>query len=112
MNRRAFLVGGVLAAAAATVVRSRPGARADLDFASAGEVARAIQRGDVSSVELTGHALERIKRHNPRAIGLTSDGLPIGLQVIGPYLEDLTPIDITGRLGEVVGGFRRPGGYA
>lgn len=78
MNRRAFLVGSALAAAA-TVVRSRPGARAalaDLDFASAGEVARAIRRGDVSSVELTGHALDRIKRYNPRLnaiVTLTED---------------------------------------
>ncbi len=68
MNRRAFLVGSALAAAA-TVVRARPGAGAalaDLDFASAGEVARAIRRGDVSSVELTTHIVERIKRYNPR----------------------------------------------
>jgi len=30
--------------------------------------------------------------------------------VIGLYLEDLTPIDIAGRLGEAVEGFRRPAG--
>ena len=78
MNRRAFLVGSALAAAA-TVVRARPGAGtalADLDFASAGEVARAIRRGDVSSVELTTHIVERIKRYNPRLnaiVTLTED---------------------------------------
>ena len=78
MNRRAFLVGSALAAAA-TVVRARPGAGAalaDLDFASAGEVARAIRRGDVSSVELTTRTVERIKRYNPRLnaiVTLTED---------------------------------------
>ena len=45
-------------------------------------------------------------------IGLTSGGLPVGLQIIGPYLEDLTPIDIAGKLADVVGGFRPPGGYS
>jgi amidase len=44
-------------------------------------------------------------------IGLSSGGLPIGLQVIGPYLEDFTPIDIAGKLADAVGGFRPPPGY-
>jgi amidase len=78
IDRRAFLVGGALAAAA-TVVRSRPSAGAaltDVDFASAGEVAGAIRRGDVSSVELTRRTLERIQRYNPRlnaVVTLTED---------------------------------------
>jgi amidase len=41
-------------------------------------------------------------------VGLTRDGLPVGLQVIGPYLEDATPIDVAGRIADVLGGFRRP----
>ncbi len=44
-------------------------------------------------------------------IGLTSGGLPTGIQIIGPYLEDLTPIDLAGRLADVTGGFRPPAGY-
>jgi amidase len=43
--------------------------------------------------------------------GLTPDGLPVGLQIIGPYLEDATPIDLAGRLADVIGGFRPPTGY-
>ena len=66
MNRRAFL-GGALALAASGAVR--PGASraavGDLDFASAVDAARAIRRGDVSSVELTTRMLERIARYNP-----------------------------------------------
>jgi amidase len=39
-------------------------------------------------------------------VGLSADGMPVGLQVIGPYLEDRTPIDFAGRLSELVGGFQ------
>jgi amidase len=43
--------------------------------------------------------------------GLTRDGLPIGLQAIGPYLEDRTPIRLTALLAREIGGFQRPPGY-
>src|SRR5262249_54085546 len=73
-----FLVGST-AASVAVALRARSRARAaapDLDFASAGDVARAIRRGDVSSLELTTHLFERIKRFNPRLnaiVTLTED---------------------------------------
>jgi len=38
-------------------------------------------------------------------VGLTSTGLPVGIQIIGPYLEDATSINIAGLLENVVGGF-------
>jgi amidase len=44
-------------------------------------------------------------------LGLTSAGLPVGVQIVGPYLEDLTPIDFARRLGEVTEGFVAPPGY-
>jgi amidase len=44
-------------------------------------------------------------------VGLTRGGLPVGIQIIGPYLEDATPIDLAERLGGVVGGFRPPPGF-
>jgi amidase len=44
-------------------------------------------------------------------VGLTRNGLPVGLQMVGPYLEDSTPIDLAGRLGDLIGGFRPPPGY-
>jgi len=37
----------------------------DLVFVSALEAARAIERGEVSSLELTKHILERIEKYNP-----------------------------------------------
>ena len=44
-------------------------------------------------------------------IGLTRAGLPIGLQAIGPYLEDRTTIHFAALLERECGGFRRPPGY-
>ena len=74
-HRRSFLAGGLLllgstllrtplrqaVASAATLSASQ----SNLDFASALEAARAIRRGEVSSVELTSRRLERIERLNP-----------------------------------------------
>jgi amidase len=44
-------------------------------------------------------------------VGRASDGLPIGLQAIGPYLEDLTPIRFAALLAREIGGFTKPEGY-
>ncbi len=44
-------------------------------------------------------------------LGLTKGGLPIGLQIMGPYLEDATPITFAARLADVLGGFKAPPGY-
>jgi len=43
--------------------------------------------------------------------GRTREGLPVGVQIVGPYLEDRTPIDFARRLADVVGGFEPPPGY-
>lgn len=40
--------------------------------------------------------------------GLTAQGLPVGLQIVGPYLEDLTPIELAEILEKELGGFRKP----
>ncbi|MBL7177870.1 MAG: amidase [Desulfobacteraceae bacterium] len=44
-------------------------------------------------------------------IGLTSDGLPVGVQIIGPYLEDRTAIHFAKLIEENLGGFRPPPGF-
>ena len=44
-------------------------------------------------------------------VGLTRDGLPVGIQIIGPFLEDATPIDVAGKLADVLGGFAPPKGF-
>jgi amidase len=44
-------------------------------------------------------------------VGLSREGLPVGLQAVGPYLEDLTPIRFAALLAREIGGFRKPSGY-
>ncbi len=41
-------------------------------------------------------------------IGFDDDGLPIGVQVVGPYLHDLTALRVAELVAEVVGGCPRP----
>jgi len=43
--------------------------------------------------------------------GQTQQGLPIGLQAVGPYLEDRTSIHFAALVAQEFGGFRRPPGY-
>lgn len=44
-------------------------------------------------------------------VGLSAAGLPLGLQAIGPYLEDRTPLRFAGLVAREFGGFRRPPGF-
>ena len=44
-------------------------------------------------------------------IGQTPGGLPIGAQIIGPYLEDRTTLAFAGLMERAFGGFRKPPGY-
>ena len=44
-------------------------------------------------------------------VGRTPTGLPVGIQIVGPYLEDRTTIDVAHRMAEVTGGFAPPPGY-
>jgi amidase len=44
-------------------------------------------------------------------VGRSREGLPIGLQAIGPYLEDRTPIRFAAFLAKEIGGFAKPEGY-
>lgn len=41
-------------------------------------------------------------------VGVASDGLPVGLQVVGPFLEDRTPLDFAQRATRELGGFQPP----
>jgi amidase len=44
-------------------------------------------------------------------VGMTSNGLPVGIQIVGPYLEDLTTLDIGKHLLELMGGCPHPQGF-
>jgi len=43
--------------------------------------------------------------------GLASNGLPIGVQIVGPYFEDRTPIHFAKLIEKITGGFRPPPGF-
>ncbi|MBW2509681.1 MAG: hypothetical protein JRE81_13705 [Deltaproteobacteria bacterium] len=44
-------------------------------------------------------------------LGLSSAGLPVAVQIIGPNMEDRTPIDFAQKLAELTGGFQSPPNY-
>jgi amidase len=44
-------------------------------------------------------------------VGFTSGGLPVGLQVVAPFLEDRTGVDVARRITELVGGFLPPSAW-
>jgi amidase len=41
-------------------------------------------------------------------VGTTADGLPVGIQVVGPFFEDRTALDVARRVDGVLGAFRVP----
>jgi amidase len=43
-------------------------------------------------------------------VGFTSSGLPVGIQIVGPYLEDRTTLAVAGLIEELLGGFVPPPG--
>ena len=45
-------------------------------------------------------------------VGLTREGLPVGMQVVAPFLEDRTAIHFARLIEDLVGGFEAPPGYA
>jgi amidase len=44
-------------------------------------------------------------------IGQTPAGLPVGLQIMGPFWEDATSIEFAALLSHELGGFKAPPGY-
>jgi amidase len=55
-----------------------------------------------------------VNAHLPAACapaGRTRGGLPCGIQIVGPYLEDRTPVAVAAQLADVLGGFTPPPGF-
>jgi amidase len=44
-------------------------------------------------------------------VGLSCTGLPVGVQVVGPFLGDRTVVDVASRLAATLGGYRPPPGF-
>jgi amidase len=45
-------------------------------------------------------------------VGLTAEGLPVDIQIMGPYWEDATPIAFAELMAGEIGGFAAPAGYS
>jgi len=45
-------------------------------------------------------------------VGLTRGGLPLGVQILGPWLEDATPIEFATQLANVIGGYKPPKNFS
>jgi amidase len=43
-------------------------------------------------------------------VGRTPEGLPVGMQLVGPYLEDWTPIHAARLMSVILGGYEPPPG--
>jgi amidase len=44
-------------------------------------------------------------------VGRTAEGLPVNVQIVGPYLGDYTTIAFAGHLAQLIGGYEKPPGY-
>lgn len=44
-------------------------------------------------------------------VGLTAEGLPVGMQIVGPEYGDLATIWLAGQLARLIGGYTPPPGY-
>ncbi|HEY8123688.1 MAG TPA: amidase [Myxococcota bacterium] len=58
-----------------------------------------------------GHAVNAYLPATVAPAGRTRGGLPVGVQIVGPYLEDRTPIAFAALLADVLGGFTPPPGF-
>jgi len=44
-------------------------------------------------------------------VGKTMANLPVGIQIMGPYMEDGTSLDVAAKMEDILGGFTPPPGY-
>jgi amidase len=44
-------------------------------------------------------------------VGLTASGLPVGIQIVGPFLHDRTTLHLAAQVADALGGCPRPPGF-
>jgi amidase len=44
-------------------------------------------------------------------VGTSRDGMPIGIQIAGPFLEDRTTLQLARHIEQLMVGFERPAGF-
>ena len=72
-------------------------------------------QGDRAYLDLTAWIHFATLTGNPAVVapvGFATDGLPVGIQIMGPFLEDATPIHLAELMESVTGRFQPPQGYA
>ena len=65
----------------------------------------------MSHIEVGTPAGDKSRQATPATaipLGLTSEGLPVGVQVVGPWLEDRTPLKLAELIEREFGGFVPP----
>ncbi len=86
-------------------------------YKSAIELADLISSGQATSTEIVKDHLGQIKKHNPALdaviipLGLGKEGLPMGVQVVGPYWSEPDLIQFAKLVSEFTQGFIKPEGY-
>lgn len=68
------------------------------------------QRSQIDTLSWTGLVGVAYLPSTVVPVGFTSGGLPVGIQVVGPYLEDRSSLFVAAKLAELTGGYRSPPG--
>ncbi len=71
-------------------------------------VINGLERNQVDALAWTGLVGVAYLPSTVVPVGRTGEGLPVGVQVVGPYLEDRTSLFLGARLGELTGGYQPP----
>ncbi len=81
------------------------------DFHSRRLEVNGVEREYLDALLWAGPAVVSYLPASAAPVGLTKAGLPVGIQIIGPYLEDRTTLAVAGMIESLLGGFRAPPGY-
>lgn len=66
------------------------------------------QRSQIDTLSWTGLVGVAYLPSTVVPVGFTPGGLPVGVQVVGPYLEDRSTLFVASKLAELTGGYRPP----
>jgi Amidase len=128
-SRREFLAGVAATASAERASRSpdlgrftRVLASPGLHYRGASALVEAMAQKEISSTELTEYTIDQLVWPGVATlpslpatvapIDRSASGLPIGVQIIGNYLEDRTTIAFAGLIESAFGGFVPPREFA
>jgi amidase len=82
------------------------------EFASRSLVVNGETRSYLEQIQWPGLITLALLPSTVIPVGRTAAGLPVGVQIVGPYLEDRTPLAFAAAAERELGGFVPPAGYA